>query len=239
MSRSRWATFERLIDELSIRPILAVVPENCDPDLVIDSADPQFWTRLRAREAAGDTIALHGYRHIVRGFVRGLVPLHKHSEFAGVALESQRAWVQKGLEILRDQGLHPKLWVAPRHGFDKNTLRALREAGVLYLSDGFTARPVECDGVVWIPQQLWAPEEKNSGLWTICIHSNTADAEALDRLRAFLDRRSVQFTSFDRAIADYPPQGPTWCERVQERLAIGRILASRRLRVFAAKQVAQ
>ncbi len=36
MAASRWAPFERLIGEFGIQPILAVVPENQDPELAID-----------------------------------------------------------------------------------------------------------------------------------------------------------------------------------------------------------
>ncbi|HUB30272.1 MAG TPA: DUF2334 domain-containing protein [Terracidiphilus sp.] len=229
MSCDRWARFERLFEQFAIRPILAVVPENLDPDLVFESADLGFWARIRAYEAAGAVIALHGFRHANHGHARGLVPLHDSSEFAGVAAELQRAWIQHGLQILRDHGLHPRLWAAPRHGFDRNTLKALYNEGICYLSDGFASRPVERAGMLWIPQQLWGPQEKKSGLWTICIHTNTAGVETLQRLQRFLEARFEQFTSFDRVIADYSFQKAGWKEWMGEQFALGRVLAARAL----------
>jgi Uncharacterized protein conserved in bacteria (DUF2334) len=229
MSRARWGRFETLCAQFAIRPILAVVPENRDPDLVFDPADPEFWQRVLAHEETGATIALHGFGHAGNRTVRGLVPLHRHSEFAGVEAALQRAWIHNGLEILRDHGLHPRLWAAPRHGFDRNTLKALRDEGIRYLSDGFTSHPIGRGEVGWIPQQLWEPAEKKAGLWTICIHSNTADDEVLRRLRAFLESRSEQFTSFDRVITDYSFSKPGFRDCIREQLALGRILVSRRL----------
>jgi len=45
---------------------------------------------MRTLEAAGATITLHGYRHLCRSKGKSLVPLHSHSEFAGVPQELQR-----------------------------------------------------------------------------------------------------------------------------------------------------
>jgi predicted deacetylase len=228
MARARWARFETLIKEFAIRPILAVVPENRDPDLVFDFADTGFWGRIRAYEAAGATIALHGFRHVSNSRMRGLVPLHRRSEFAGVEAALQRSWIQSGLQILGHHGLHPRLWVAPRHGFDKNTLKALYDQGIRYVSDGFTSRPIERGGLFWIPQQLWEPVEKRSGLWTVCIHSNTAESRTLSCLRTFLEKRSGQFTSFDSVIANWTFLKPRWQDNVKEQFALAHIMASRR-----------
>jgi predicted deacetylase len=159
-SRPRWQRFLELIEEFGIKPILAVVPDNRDADLELAPADAEFWARMRALEAAGATIGLHGYRHLSNGRGRSLVALHRATEFAGVAEETQREWIRAGLEILRGQGLDPRIWVAPRHGFDAHTLRALRAEGVGVLSDGFARVPFVRGGVTWIPQQLWGPVEK-------------------------------------------------------------------------------
>jgi predicted deacetylase len=64
MSRSGWQRFEALIDEFGVRPMLAVVPDNGDPELEVEDADAEFWAKMRAREAEGAAIALHGYRHV-------------------------------------------------------------------------------------------------------------------------------------------------------------------------------
>lgn len=226
MSRARWAAFESLIDEFRIRPILAVVPANRDPELIVDTPDPGFWQRMRACQSVGAAIALHGFRHICENRGRSLLPLHRTSEFAGVPFATQRAWIHEGLEILRRHGLSPHLFVAPRHGFDQNTLHTLRHEGIAYISDGLSRVPFARDGVTWIPQQLWAPVVKPAGLWTICIHTNTATDESLRTLRTFLAAHASQFTCFDRLIADSLPKRLSPSELLYEKLAHVRIMAS-------------
>jgi predicted deacetylase len=166
---------------------------------------------------------LHGYRHLAQSRGRSLVPLHGTTEFAGVAGETQRQWIHAGLTILRGHGLDPRIWVAPRHGFDWRTLRALREEGIDVLSDGFARVPFRRGGLTWIPQQLWEPVEKPRGLWTICVHPNTAEDSSADRLREFLRVHAAQFTSVERVLAQMQPTRLAAAERVYEALALGRV----------------
>jgi predicted deacetylase len=120
------------------------------------------------------------------------------------------------LEILRANGLCPRLFVAPRHGFDSATLRSLAEEGLGFLSDGFATRPFTRNEVVWIPQQLWEPVKKSRGLWTICLHTNTAPRAMEERLDLFLHEHASQFTSFDQVINQKAPQELRWSERIRD-----------------------
>ncbi|MGO9339096.1 MAG: DUF2334 domain-containing protein [Terracidiphilus sp.] len=227
VSRRRWERFLPLIEEFRIRPILAVVPDNRDRKLMCDAPNPEFWAWMRVMESAGATIALHGYQHICRNIGKSLVPLHSHSEFCGMARDTQQRWIESGLRILRGQGLNPRIWVAPRHGFDKNTLAVLRLVGVKMLSDGFARVPFKRGGITWIPQQLWGPVEKSKGLWTICLHPNTARDAQVDELRSFLEKHAAQFTSVDRVMAECKPAKLSTPERVYEALALWRARFSR------------
>lgn len=230
VTAERWRQFEALIEEFRLQPILAVVPDNQDPDLQISPPDPDFWERMRALEAAGATIGLHGYRHVCASGGRGLLGLHRRSEFAGVAAATQRAWIAAGLRILRGHGINPKMWVAPRHGFDADTLTVLREEGISLLSDGFARVPFVRGGLTWIPQQLWGPVDQPAGLWTICVHPNTASASEIAALREFLAAHAAQFTSVDRALFHLQPATLTFAERVHAEIALSRFKISRLLR---------
>ncbi len=225
MARERWRRFLPLIEEFGLSPILAVVPDNRDEDLNLAPPDPEFWARMRAMEAAGATIGLHGYRHLCQSRGRSLSPLHTMSEFAGAPEETQRQWMREGLGILRGQGLNPRIFVAPRHGFDRATLDALRAEGIRLLSDGFARVPFTRGGVTWIPQQLWGPAVKDKGLWTICVHSNSATEAQVSALSAFLRAHAAQFTSVDRVLAELLPGKLSPVERVHEALALWRFQA--------------
>jgi len=238
VSHTRLQRLLTLIEEYGIRPILAVVPDNRDYDLQHSPPDPEFWDRMCSLEAAGATIALHGFQHLCMSKGRSLVPLHRHSEFAGVAEETQRQWIHAGLDILRGHGLNPRIWVAPRHGFDRSTLRALSQEGIKVLSDGFARAPFTRGGLTWIPQQLWGPVEKSCGIWTICIHSNFTHASQVAELHAFIRTHAAQFTSLDRVLAEYPPARLSPIEKLHETWALWRAQArhARRRRKHLARR---
>ena len=226
VSAQRWRQFQSLIEEFRLHPILAVVPVNQDPELQVSPPDPAFWDCMRALEAAGAAIGLHGYRHLCASRGRSLVDLHRISEFAGVPAETQRTWIGEGIRILRGYGLDPNIWIAPRHGFDRNTLAALREEGILLLSDGFARVPFLQSGLTWIPQQLWAPVEKERGLWTLCVHPSTARDAEIAALRSFLAVHAAQFTSLDRVLFRFEPATLTLTARIQAVCALRRLKIS-------------
>jgi len=227
MRQTEWSRLLPVIEELGTQPILAVVPDNKDPDLEQNRAAPEFWREMRRLEAAGAAIALHGFQHLCQSTGKSLVPLHRRSEFAGVSEDTQRRWIRSGLRILRDQGLNPKVWVAPRHGFDMATLRALRAEGIQTLSDGLTRIPFRRGGMTWIPQQLWAPADRRNGLWTICMHCNSVRGVEVDNLIAFMRRNARSFTSVDRVLAEFEAQELNPREQVYEKMTLLRIQASR------------
>jgi hypothetical protein len=103
----------------------------------------------------------------------------------------------------------------------------LRAEGIALLSDGLARVPFIREGVTWIPQQLWSPVEKSKGLWTICIHTNTARSSQVDEMRSFLRQNAARFTSVGRALAELKPGKLSVPERLYEALALWRIRASR------------
>ena len=213
MDRRRWERFSSLIARFGIQPILAVVPDNLDPELQRDMPYAGFWDEMLALDASGAAIGLHGYRHLCLATGRSLIPLHKQSEFAGASREQQQEWIRAGLATLRSKGLQPRIWVAPRHGFDRTTLEVLREEGIGAISDGFAKRPFRDRSLTWIPQQLWQPVEKASGLWTICIHSNSASEQDVAQLESFLTRFGDRFTSLERVLSEWRIENRSLADR--------------------------
>jgi hypothetical protein len=226
MLRDRRERFLEILARHGVSPILAVVPDNQDPTLNSQPPDPEFWDRMRSLQTAGATIAMHGFRHLCLSRGPSILGLHKETEFAGVDPLLQQQWMRAGLAILRDHGLRPRLFVAPRHGFDCSTLHALVHEGLGVISDGFARSPFTRHEVLWIPQQLWEPVTKKTGLWTICIHTNTAPASLEQKLEKFIAKHGNEFTSFDRVIGASKPNDLSWRERVAEKLANQRVKVS-------------
>lgn len=220
----RWSSIREVIGEFGIRPILAVVPENQDESLAKSTYQEGFWGEMRALQQSGATIAMHGYRHDCSVRARSLIPFHRHSEFAGQPLEVQCDYLRSGFALLRNEGLVPRIFVAPKHSFDRVTLRALCQEGLPYLSDGLARVPFERYGVSWIPQQLWSPASRTKGLWTICIHPNSMGPRRVAELKGFVKKHREQFTSFDEVVKNFRPGKLSFSELAYAQMALWRIL---------------
>ena len=156
--------FVPLIEEFGIKPILAVVPDNRDPELELSPPDPEFLGRDARNGGGGATIALHGYRHLCeqRG-ARAAAAAPRDGVRGRARGRRSASGFRRGLAILRGHGLNPRIWVAPRHGFDAQHCGRCAQREFTPFSDGFARVPFTRGGVTWIPQQLWAPVEKDEG----------------------------------------------------------------------------
>jgi peptidoglycan/xylan/chitin deacetylase (PgdA/CDA1 family) len=172
MNWSVWERIEPLLHGNGIKPILAVVPDNRDPKLVVAAPRADFWDKVRAWQAEGWCIALHGYQHRYETREGGLMGINEYSEFAGLPEDVQREKLARALAIFAEQGVRADAWVAPAHSFDAVTVSLLLELGVETISDGFYYRPVRHLGAIWIPQQFWHFRPMPGGLWTVCLHCN-------------------------------------------------------------------
>ena len=55
---------EKLLDELDIKPVMGVIPDNKDKDLLIYPKKENFWDMVKKWQSKGWEIAMHGYNHI-------------------------------------------------------------------------------------------------------------------------------------------------------------------------------
>lgn len=216
MNHAKWTRWEQLVEFHGIKPLIAVVPDNRDRQLSNCPPDPNFWLHIRALQTRGWTIAIHGYQHDCVVVGRSLVPIHRRSEFAGLGSDLQLRKLQTGVEILRSHGLEPTVWVAPRHGFDANTVEALKTVGIRIISDGLSAYPHVRQGAFWIPQQLWKGEPRHFGVWTICVHANETGETQFQRLEHFIRKYREKFATVDDVIATYAGRRRTFVDRAYE-----------------------
>jgi predicted deacetylase len=181
MNPTKWGHLERVLDEHGVKPIVAVVPDNQDAELMCAPRDPSFWKTVRAWAAKGWTIAMHGYRHLMHPTQSELlVPFYRRSEFAGLSAEAQAAKIRAAWQLFLAEGVVPQVWVAPAHSFDVVTLEALKaETSIAVVSDGIAWNTFHEHGFHWIPQQLWALTERRWGLWTVCLHPNQMSEAAI------------------------------------------------------------
>jgi predicted deacetylase len=196
-----WASVEALLSRFNVSPILAVVPDNRDAQLVVSDARQDFWLRVREWQSRGWTIGLHGWQHVYRSKHSGIIGINARSEFSGFPAEEQERWISSGLEIFQRQGVRADCWIAPGHSFDWETLRILRSQKITVVSDGYFFRPVTWRGSTWIPQQLWRFRAMPGGLWTVCFHHNSFVPRDIDRLAHDFDRFRESITDLKSVMA--------------------------------------
>lgn len=188
MLRRNWDLVERVLDAHGVKPIVAVIPDNRDQSLMFESRNVAFWDRVRAWAGKDWSVGLHGYTHVMHPTQEKLVlPFYKRSEFAGLTLEVQSEKIRAAWGLFLAQGVEPTIWVAPAHSFDLLTLQAIRrETSIRVVSDGIAWDTFYEHDFHWIPQQLWSLTERRSGLWTVCLHPNTMDDDAIAALDSAL-----------------------------------------------------
>lgn len=198
----RWEQIEQILDELSIKPIVAVIPENRDKAIEYgDGSETDFWERARQWRSKGWGIAAHGLHHLLRTGHRSVLPISIHSEFSGKSYDEQLWMLTRAVDILKSKGCAPEYFVAPAHGFDEKTLAALKHLNPpLIVSDSFGFRPFIKDDIKFIPQQLWRGRWFPCGVWTICLHPSSMTQADIERFMIFARRNIASFLTPPHAL---------------------------------------
>jgi len=198
MNRKKWDRMENLLDQYGVKPMVAIIPSNKDEKLMVDQFDDNFWNKSRRWQKKKWEIALHGYEHKYATKSTSIVPINQYSEFAGVTLEKQKEKIKEGVAIFKEQQLSCRLWIAPAHSFDKNTIQALKsESDITIISDGIAFNSYWEHDIYWIPQQLWKVRKMPFGTWTICFHPDNMSEKEFQRFENFLLEHSSEIIAMD------------------------------------------
>jgi predicted deacetylase len=198
MNWTLWREIEAILIERGLKPILAVVPDNQDPTLQVDSPTEDFWDRARVWQSLGWTIALHGFQHRYVSRNAGLVATRKKSEFAGLPEAEQREKLRRGMEIFDREGITSRVWIAPGNAFDATTVSLLPEFGIDVISAGYFQFPyVDAKKITWMPQQMYYFRPAPTGVWTVCYHHNEWEPSRLSKFRKEVDSYAANIVSLD------------------------------------------
>lgn len=215
MNWQTWREIENTLREYELKPLLAVVPDNRDPQLQVEAPRENFWEEVRRWQSQGWTIGLHGYRHLYSTNDAGLLGLNARSEFAGLSRATQEEKLKHALAIFAREQVAPDIWIAPAHAFDAVTVELLNKLGVRAISDGFFLYPHRDEGgMFWLPQQLWRFRVLPFGIWTICLHHNHWTPHTLARFRALLAAHHRLFTSFEKMKTRYGSRSSAWYDQL-------------------------
>lgn len=125
--------------EHGVRPALLVVPDFHGRAKLSDH--PAYCEKLRALEAAGHEVYLHGYHHRapeglgVRSYFRQRIVSAGEAEFAAISEDEAKKRLDEGERMLRDAGLTIRGFVAPAWSMPKWVLAMLGERGYGFTED--------------------------------------------------------------------------------------------------------
>ena len=157
MDVEKWQRMEDILDRYGIKPLVGVIPDNRDSSLT------ETYKQL----------ALHGCYHKYTTEEGGINPVNKRSEFAGVPLDKQKEMIRHGVDILKSHNIEPKVFFAPSHTFDENTLIALKEESNIRIISDTIANDVYLEnGFYFIPQQSGRVRKLPFNVCTFCYHPN-------------------------------------------------------------------
>lgn len=151
MDWTQWQRAEDLLINYGVKPLIGVIPDCKDPDLLIDAPRQDFWEWIVQKQNEGYAIAMHGCNHVFCSKCHGILNYRMNSEFAGLTYEEQLSKIRKGKKILESHGVHTDIFFAPAHSYDENTVKALAACGFKYISDGKSTNAYEWHGIKFLP----------------------------------------------------------------------------------------
>lgn len=197
MDIEKWDKMEQLLDKYGVKPLVGVIPHCEDPMMDDYPVDSNFWSKVNNWISKDWSIAMHGYNHVYSTECGGINPINNRSEFAGEPLEVQKEKIRKGISIMREHGVNPKVFFAPSHTFDRNTLLALKaESDINIISDTIANDVYYQDDFQFVPQQSGRVRKLPFKVVTFCYHPNMMKENDFLILECFLEKNSDLFIEF-------------------------------------------
>ena len=207
MNRDNFNLAVEIFRRHNIKPLIAVIPDVKDPKLTGYQTDQGFWLIMEELKNDGWVIAQHGYRHLSNGN-GGVVKIHRSGEFGGLDFENQSEMISAGRKIMEERCIASDIFVAPRHSFDKDTAKALRQNGFSFISDGIALWPFKKWDLTWLPQILWRPRKGIFGMITVALHTNTMTLDDFKNIENFIIKNRHKIGDFGELMNWYKNAGP-------------------------------
>ncbi len=200
MDVEKWEQVFSILDRHKICPLIGIIPQCKDEEFTKKYAfNKDFWLMARAWQDRGYIIAMHGFQHVYNTHGAGLNPIHNRSEFVGLSLEEQKQKIKDAFSIFKSQNIMPKVFFAPSHTFDENTLKAIYEmTEIRVVSDTIAGNVYKKDDLFFLPCQIGKPRALPLKFVGIALHPNNMSDDDFAFLDSFLNTHSEKcIKSFD------------------------------------------
>ena len=206
MDYEKFYKMKQILDTYQIKPLIGVVPFNEDKNLMKSPKMEDFAGFLQGLINEGWVVALHGYEHLYSTAKGGLFPLNHFSEFAGLSFDKQNDMIAKGKDRLAGWGIETNIFMAPAHTFDRNTLKALKKNGFVYVTDGFGKCPYLRKGLVFLPIAIKQSDcyKDTGGYTTLVYHTNTMDEKDFERCKKLFENNKESLIPYGEMLKQIP-----------------------------------
>ena len=193
---------ERLFDKYKIKPVLGVIPNNEDKELLAFPKKNNFWEQIRKWRDKGWEISMHGSSHVY-DMDTNKKDYFSHggkSEFFGHSLETQISKIEIGLKKFKEENIKIRSFFAPNHTYDGNTFLALKNSGINEIIDGYGLMPYIENNIKFIPQLLYKNVSLPFGIQSTQIHLNEWTQEEFNDFEKFITKNVNKVISYNQAI---------------------------------------
>jgi predicted deacetylase len=194
---------EELFKKYNIKPLLGVIPNNQDKELLVEKRNNEFWTKVRQWKSMGWEIAMHGYSHVYDSTAHKKKDYFKYgggSEFYAHSFEEQKIRLQKGLKKFKDENIKIRAFFAPNHIYDENTFRALKSLGINQVIDGYGLFPYEEEGITFIPQLFYKNTFIPFGFQSTQIHLNYWKDQDFTKFKELIEKKHNKIITYDQML---------------------------------------
>ena len=201
-----WEMMDRcqeLLNYYNLKPVMGVIPDNQDSELLKYPKREDFWKIVKKWESNNWSIAMHGYKHLYdkKTYKKDFFNYGGRSEFFGHSYEDQLSKIKKGLEIFKKNDIQIDTFFAPNHTYDKNTLKALKNSGILKIIDGYGLMPYSFNGIRFVPQLFYKLYLLPIGIQSTQIHINYWNEKDFINFKKFIEKNHKKVISADFAFS--------------------------------------
>ena len=194
---------ESLFEKHNIKPVVGVIPNNKDKELLSYPKRENFWNIVNKWKAKNWEIAMHGYTHIydTNTNKKDYFNYGGRSEFFGHSIENQIEKIKNGLKVFEKNNINIRVFYAPNHTYDKNTFEALKISGINQVIDGYGLIPYIENEIKFIPQLFYKPILLPFGIQSTQIHLNYWNNDDFNKFEKFVEQNLNKIISYDQALS--------------------------------------
>ena len=146
---------------------------------------------------------MHGNNHVYDKFCNkeDYLSLGGNTEFSGHTFENQLSKIKSGLNKFKSENLKIRVFFAPNHTFDNNTLLALKECGITEIIDGYGLMPYKKNNIKFIPQLFYKNFILPFGIQSTQLHINYWEDKDFKKFEMFVERNKSKFITYEDAIS--------------------------------------